>query len=70
MLFASMKQAAKEAVEAAEARKELAMDDTEDSLKALIAKRQSSREQQADSFFARLEAKYAQPQKKKSKKGK
>lgn len=51
-------------------KKELGLDDGMDSLKAMIAKKHSSREAQMDGFFSHLEAKYAQPQKKKSKKGK
>jgi hypothetical protein len=61
-------QAAAEATEAEEEAKKLKLDGTEDSLKALIQKRSSSRAEQADNFFANLEAKYGQPQKKKKKK--
>ncbi len=62
-------QAAKEAKEAEELAKELAVDEN-DSLKSLILKKQQSREKEADNFFAHLEAKYAKPKKGKGKKGK
>lgn len=61
-------QAAAEASEAEEEAKKLKLDESEDSLKALIQKRSASRAEQADSFFANLEAKYGQPQKGKKKK--
>lgn len=64
---ARVKKAEKEAAEAEELKKELGMD-VDDSLKDMIMKRNSSREKDADSFFAQLEAKYAKP--KKTKKGK
>ena len=61
-------QAEGEAAEAEEEAKKLKMDDSEASLMALIQKRNNSRAEQADSFFAQLEAKYAKPQKGKKKK--
>ena len=42
----------------------------DDALKQLILGRQKSREQQMDSLFANLEAKYCQPKKSKGKKQK
>lgn len=63
-------QAGAEATEAEEMAKEQGLGSGANDLQALIQKRQQSREQQANSFFADLEAKYAQPKKSKSKKGK
>ena len=62
-------QAEEEAVEAEQMKTELGLGGEDDSLRALIQSRQQARGQQMDSFFANLEAKYAQP-KKKGKKGK
>lgn len=62
--------AADEAAEAEKARKELGIGEGEDGLKQMILKNKNSREQQAEGFFAMLEARYAEPEKKKSKKKK
>lgn len=59
-----------EAAEAEEMAREQGLGSGANDLEALIQKRQQSREQQVNSFFADLEAKYAQPKKAKSKKGK
>ena len=55
-------QAEKEAAEAEELKQELGLK-VDDSLKAMIQKRQQSRESQMGAFFDQLEAKYAQPKK-------
>ncbi|XP_070536850.1 dnaJ homolog subfamily C member 9-like [Ptychodera flava] len=67
---ARKKQADKEAMEAEEMQKELGIGDVgdQDALTALIKKKQQSRQAEADSFFASLEAKYAQPSKAKKSK--
>lgn len=62
-------QAEQEEKEAEEMKKKLGCEG-DDSLTALIQKRQASRGQQADSFLAGLEAKYAKPAKDKGKKSK
>lgn len=63
------KKAAQEAAEAEELKSELGIG-TDDSLKSMIMQRHSSRQKESDNFFAQLEAKYAQPKKKKTKKTK
>ena len=63
-------QAAEEAVEAEKARKELGLDGGEAGLRQMIMQNKKSRASQAESFFAQLEAKYAEPEPKKSKKTK
>nr|KAG5696555.1 hypothetical protein BaRGS_030423 [Batillaria attramentaria] len=65
---ARQKRAAQEAKEAEEEKKRLKLD-SDDALTALIHKRNASRAEQADSFFAQLEAKYAQPARGKKGKG-
>ena len=67
VVYLSFFQAEQEAEEAAETKKSLGMGDDDDSLKALIQRKQQSREQGMTSFFDQLEAKYAPP--KKGKKG-
>jgi len=62
------KKAASEAAEAAALRAELQLDNDENSLANMIAKRQAARAEQSDAFFDQLAAKYAKPSKKKSKK--
>lgn len=65
-------QAAAEAEEAEEMKKELGLDDTTDSLKALILKRNKHRVEEMDSFYDSLAAKYgggSSGKKKSSKKG-
>lgn len=52
-------QAAREAEEAEEMKKQLGLGDTEDSLKALILKRGQQRAEEMDSFLDGLAAKYA-----------
>lgn len=63
------RKAAQEAAEAEELKEELGLK-CDDSLKALIQKRQQSREQEMNGFFDQLEAKYAQPKKSKTSQGK
>ncbi|XP_077993800.1 dnaJ homolog subfamily C member 9-like [Glandiceps talaboti] len=62
--------AEKEAAEAEELAQELGLGNpgSEDSLMAMIKHKQNSRQQQADDFFASLEAKYAKPTKAKKSK--
>lgn len=55
---ARKRQANREKREAEKMTKDMGLADDEDSLKALIQKRQKSREQETDSFLADLEAKY------------
>ena len=62
-------QAKQEAAEAEEAKRELGIDG-ENSLQALIKAKSQSRAAEMDSFFAHLEKKYAEPEKKKTKKRK
>ncbi|XP_072280226.1 dnaJ homolog subfamily C member 9 [Pyxicephalus adspersus] len=62
------KRAHEEAQEAEKMKKELGLGDKEDDLKALIQKKQKSREQGLDSFMAQLEAKYCNNSKKGGKK--
>jgi len=62
-------QAKDEAAEAEEAKRELGISG-ENSLKALIKAKNKSREAEMDSFFAHLEKKYAEPEKKKMKRKK
>ncbi|XP_018426909.1 PREDICTED: dnaJ homolog subfamily C member 9 [Nanorana parkeri] len=52
------KRANEEAQEAEEMKKEMGLGDQEDDLKALIHKKQKSREKELDGFMAQLEAKY------------
>ncbi|XP_045159631.2 dnaJ homolog subfamily C member 9-like isoform X2 [Mercenaria mercenaria] len=59
------RKAVQEAAEAEEMKEELGLK-CDDSLKALIQKRQQSREQEMNGFFDQLEAKYAQPKKSKT----
>ncbi|XP_071532524.1 dnaJ homolog subfamily C member 9 [Panulirus ornatus] len=68
---ARKRKAAAEAEEAEEMKKELGLDDTADSLKALILKRNKNRVEEMDSFYDSLAAKYggASGKKKSSKKG-
>jgi len=54
----------KEAAEAEEYGKELGLDGTDEGLKGILMKRQKERSDGMDSFLAGLEAKYAQPTKK------
>ena len=61
--------AKEEAAEAEKAKKELGLDG-DSSLRSMIMKKQEAREKEMDSFFAHLEAKYAEPEKKKTKKTK
>jgi len=60
--------AQKEAKEAEKARKEMGLDDSEDSLANMILARQQSRGQQAESFLDGLAAKYGAKESKKKKK--
>ncbi|XP_043912023.1 dnaJ homolog subfamily C member 9 [Protopterus annectens] len=62
------KQAKKEAKKAAKEMKKHGLDDDDDSLKALIQKRQEDRAKTADSFLAAMEAKYCKPPTKAGKK--
>ena len=65
--YVSVWKAKEEAAEAEQAKKELGLDG-ESSLRSMIMKKQAAREKEMDSFFAHLEAKYAEPEKKKPKK--
>ena len=67
--FSNYFQAKDEAAEAEEAKRELGISG-ENSLKALIKAKNKSREEEMDSFFAHLEKKYAEPEKKKTKRKK
>ncbi|XP_071941465.1 dnaJ homolog subfamily C member 9-like [Antedon mediterranea] len=58
------KKAIAEEKEAESMKKELNLGDADDSLMAMIQKKQASRQQGADDFFAQLEAKYAKPKSK------
>ena len=69
MCFVASVQAKQEAAEAEEAKRELGIDG-ENSLQALIKAKSQSRAAEMDSFFAHLEKKYAEPEKKKTKKRK
>lgn len=55
----STQQAAREAEEAEEMKKQLGLGDTEDSLKALILRRGQQRAEEMNSFLDGLAAKYA-----------
>ncbi|KAM5141267.1 dnaJ homolog subfamily C member 9 [Mantella aurantiaca] len=62
------KRAMEEAQEAEEVKKELGLGDKEDDLRALIQKKQKTREMELDGFMAQLEAKYCKSSKKGGKK--
>ncbi|VDI68740.1 Hypothetical predicted protein, partial [Mytilus galloprovincialis] len=59
-----------EADEADEEAKKLGLGEEDEALKSLIHSNQQSRAKQMNSFFADLEAKYAEPEKKTKSKGK
>ncbi|CAG2252959.1 DNAJC9 [Mytilus edulis] len=64
------RKADEEADEADEEAKKLGLGEEDEALKSLIHSNQQSRAKQMDSFFADLEAKYAEPEKKTKVKGK